>query len=141
MSGIIYGLYEQIINGIINDNLTKVDHELVIKDTQPLDSAESSKILADFLTRILREIFNYIDDGDTVVRDRVNLCNGILQYITECIQNGSFSFKKDEATLKRVKSFLIRQDAQMLLSLVDKKASRQKALQGSEKSVRPDTSI
>lgn len=46
MSRIIYGLYEQIINGIINDNLTKVDQELIIKDTQPLDSAESSKILA-----------------------------------------------------------------------------------------------
>jgi hypothetical protein len=42
------------------------------------------------------------------------------QYITECIQKGSFSFKKDDATLKRIKSFLIQQDAQMLLSLVDK---------------------
>jgi len=141
MSAIIYGLYEQIINGIINENLNKVDQELVIQDTQPLDSAESSKILADYLTRILREIFNYIDDGDSVVRDRVNLCNGILQYITECIQKGSFSFKKDEATLKRVKSFLIRQDAQMLLSLVDKKESKQAALLGAKKIVRPDTSI
>ena len=54
MSGIIYGLYEQIINGIINDNLNKVDQELVIKESQPMDSAESSKILADYLTRILR---------------------------------------------------------------------------------------
>ena len=34
MSEIIYGLYEQIINGIINENLNKVDKELVIKDTQ-----------------------------------------------------------------------------------------------------------
>jgi len=99
MLGIIYGLYEQIINGIINENLNKIDQELIIKDTQPLDMGESSKILADYLTRILREIFDYIDDGDTIVRDRVNLCNGIFQYITECIQKGSFSFKKDEATL------------------------------------------
>ena len=139
MSGITYGLYEQIINGIINENLNKVDQELVIKETQPIDSAESSKILADYLTRILREIFDYIDDGDSVVRDRVNLCNGILQYITEYIQKGSFSFKKDAATLKRIKSFLIQQDAQMLLSLVDKKASKQSVLLGSEKLVRPET--
>jgi len=27
MPGIIYGLYEQIINGIITENLNKVDHE------------------------------------------------------------------------------------------------------------------
>ena len=141
MSKIIYGLYEQIINGIINETLTKVDQELVIKDTQPLDSAESSKILADYLTRILREIFDYIEDGDAVVSDRVNLCNGILQYIAECIQKGSFSFKKDAETLKRVKSFLISQDAQLLLALVDMKASRPKALHASEKPVRPETSI
>jgi len=47
MSGIIYGLYEQIINRIINENLNKVDQQLLIKDTQPLDLAEFSKILAD----------------------------------------------------------------------------------------------
>lgn len=141
MSGIVYGLYEQIINGIINDNLNKIDQELIIKDTQPLDSAESSKILAEYLTGILREIFAYIDEGDTTVRDRVDFCNSILLHIIGCIQKGSFSFKKDEATLKRVKSFLIRQDAQMLLSLVDKKAVRQIALLDSEKMARPETSI
>ncbi len=86
MSDIIYGLYEQIINEIITENLNKVDQKLIIKETQSLDTAESSKILADYLTKILREIFDYIDEGDTIVRDRVNLCNGILQYITECIQ-------------------------------------------------------
>ena len=53
MSEIIYGLYEQTINGIINENLNKVDQELVIKDTQPLDSAESSKILADYFISML----------------------------------------------------------------------------------------
>ncbi len=141
MSEVIYGLYEQIINGIINENLNKVDQQLVIKDTQPLDSAESSKILADYLTKILREIFDYIEDGDSVVRDRVNLSNGILQYIAECIQKGSFSFKKDQETLKRVESFVISQDAQLLLALIDKKASRPKALPATEKTVRPETSI
>ncbi|GAB6172168.1 hypothetical protein JCM15765_16460 [Paradesulfitobacterium aromaticivorans] len=76
MSGIIYGLYEQIINGIITENLNRIDQELVIKETQPLDSAESSKILAEYLTRILREIFDYIDDGDTIVREP-----GIMAYL------------------------------------------------------------
>jgi len=141
MSRIIYGLYEQIINGIINENLSQIDQQLVIKSTQPLDSAESSKILAEYLTRILREIFEYIDDGDSVVRDRVSFCNSILQHIIESIQKGSFNFKKDEATLKRVRGFLIRQDAEMLLSLVGRKAVRPTTLVASEKIVRPDTSI
>jgi hypothetical protein len=68
-------LYEQIINGIINENLNKVDQELVIKDTQPLDSAESSKILAEYLTRILREIYCYIFDTSSL-----NLNAGLLGY-------------------------------------------------------------
>ena len=140
MPRIIFGLYEQIINGIIKENLGQIDQKLVITDTQPLDLAESSKILAEYLTRILREIFDYIDDGDTVIQDRVSLCNSILQHIIERIQTGSFNFKKDEATLKRVKGFLIRQDAEMLLSLVDRKAIRHPALL-SDKIVRPDTPI
>jgi hypothetical protein len=96
MSEFIYGLYEQIINGIINENLNKIDQELVIKDTQPIDSAESSKILAEYLARILREVFDYIDDEDTIVRDRVDFCNSILLYVVESVQKGSFSFKKDK---------------------------------------------
>ncbi|MHB8127143.1 MAG: hypothetical protein ACYDEJ_16215 [Desulfitobacteriaceae bacterium] len=43
--------------------------------------------------------------------------------------------------MKRVKSFLIHQDAQMLLSLVDKKAILKTALLNTEKLVRPETSI
>ncbi len=141
MSGIVYGLYEQIINGIIIENLRKIDQELVVKDTQPLDSAESTKILAGYFARILREIFAYIDAGDAAVRDRVDFCNSILLHIIGCIQTESFGFKKDETALKRVKSFLIEQDAQLLLSLVDKKANRQTALMDAEKIVRPETSI
>ncbi|HWQ89045.1 MAG TPA: DUF3427 domain-containing protein, partial [Desulfitobacteriaceae bacterium] len=134
-------MYEQIINGIIYENLNKIDQELIGEDSQPLDSAESSKILAEYLTRILREILNYIDDGDAIVRDRVNLCNSILQHIMECIQKGCFGFPKDATLLKRVENFLIQQDARMLLSLVDKKAEKQRTLSASVKPIRPETSL
>jgi len=141
MSRIISGLYEQIINGIIYENLNKIDRELIEKESQPLDSAESSRILAEYLTRILREIFNYIEGEDTIVRDRVNLCNSILQHIYVCIQKESYGFQKDAYILKRVKDFLVRQDAQMLLSLVDKKADKQRTLSARGKSIRPETSL
>jgi superfamily II DNA or RNA helicase/HKD family nuclease len=141
MSIIIFGLYEQIINGIISENLNAFNQELISKDTQPLDSAESSKILAEYLTRILREIINYIDEGDAVVRDRVNLCNSILQHIMECIQKGCFGFPKDATLFKRVENFLIQQDARMLLSLVDKKADKQRTLTARVEPMRPETSL
>jgi HKD family nuclease len=140
MPKIVYGLYEQIINGIIRDNLSKINQEHVIMDTQTLDPAESSKILAEYLTKILREIFDYIDDENTLVKNRVDFCNGILQYIIENIQKGSFGFKRDDIILKRVQSFLIHQDAQMLLALVDKKTRRTTLLREG-KVARPETSI
>ncbi|MHB8125248.1 MAG: hypothetical protein ACYDEJ_06300 [Desulfitobacteriaceae bacterium] len=62
------GYYEEISEVIVNaDYLLKnlmiklspiykklFNQELIIKDTQPLDFAESSKILADYLTRSLQ---------------------------------------------------------------------------------------
>ena len=32
MTEITYGLYEQIINGNINNHLSEIDHELIMKD-------------------------------------------------------------------------------------------------------------
>lgn len=141
MSGIIFGLYEQIINGIIHEYLTKIDSEFIIKDIQSLDSVESSKIMAEYLTRILREIFEYIDDSDTAVYDRSEFCNSILIHIADCIRKGRFGFKKDKAALKRVNSFLIRQDAKLLLSVIDKRAINNITLIDSKSLVRPSTSI
>jgi hypothetical protein len=108
MSELIFGIYEHIINGIINDNLNKFDKELLYKDSAPIDSAESSKILADYFSHILKEILDYIEDSDTVVEDRVRLCNSIIEHTAQCIEAGRFSFKKDENITKRLKGFLIK---------------------------------
>jgi len=94
MSGIIYGLYEQIINGIINENLNKVDLELVIKDTQPLDSAESSKILADYLTRILREIFDYIMKGIPSSETELIYVMGFCSTLQNVSKKGALALKR-----------------------------------------------
>jgi hypothetical protein len=122
MSEIIYGIYEQVINGIIHDNLNRIEDELIEKNIQVIDSAESTKILAVYLSHILCEVLDYIGDGETVVKDRVDLCNSIIQHITDCIEKGYFSFKTDSLLTKRIKSFLIEQDAKMLLALVDSRS-------------------
>jgi len=106
------------------------------KDIRLIDIAEGGSTIT------IKGLKDYEDQKEAVL-ELMSKCLVIpdQKYITDCIQKGNFSFKKDQSTLKRVKSFLIQQDAQLLLSLVDKKASRQTALLGSEKIVRPDTSI
>ncbi len=141
MTRIVYGLYEQILNTIINEHLSKIDHELMMKDTEKIGSAESSKILSDYLQGILREVFNYIDDKDTAVKDRIDFCNSILIHIAACIEKGSFGFKHDPVILQRVKGFLIKQDGEMLLSLIDKRIPRYAPMINGEKIIRPETSL
>lgn len=96
MSELIFGIYEQIINGIINDNLSKFDADLLYKETAPVDFAESSKILADYFAGILKEVLEYIEGTDTVVQDRVGLCNSIIEHIACCIEANRFNMKGDD---------------------------------------------
>lgn len=138
MSQLVFGLYEQIINDIINDNLNKIDNELIIRDTVPIDAAESSKILADYIAHILREVLEYIEDSDKVIENRTSLCNSIIKHIIDCIEKGKFNFKKDENTVKRLNGLLIHQNAEILLALLDNRKAR---VISSEKTVRPGTSI
>jgi superfamily II DNA or RNA helicase/HKD family nuclease len=135
MPQITYGLYEQVINRIINENLIKIEDDLVEKNIEDIDSAESSQILAEYLARILGEVLDYIGDGENDLKDRVDLCNSIIMHIAECIEKGNFGLKSASILTKRIKNFLIEQDAKMLLSLVDRR--KQAGLHG----VRPETSI
>jgi hypothetical protein len=93
MPPITYGLYEQVINRIIHENLSKIKDDLVEKNIDTMDSAESSKILAEYFARILYEVLNYIGDGENDVKDRIDLCNSIIMHIADCIDKGNFGLK------------------------------------------------
>lgn len=137
MSRLVLGLYEHIINKIIKDNLNKLD-DSVIKETEVLDEAESSKILAEYLSNILKEVLEYIDEGKTVVEDRVAFCNSLIEHIISCVEDEKFNLKNDIHIIKRLRGFLVHQNAEVLLSLLDKRVIKVK---GMEKAVRPTTSI
>ncbi len=138
MSGLAFGIYEQIINDIINNGLKKFDSDLISINTESLDAAESSEILSEYLAHIIREVFEYIEDTESQVEDRVGLCNSIIQHIVNCIENGEFSFKSSESIIKRLKGFFVKQNAEMLLALLDR---RNLEMTGLIKIQRPDTSI
>lgn len=121
MAKYIPGIYEQVINQLIDNTLSELDRDLIEVKKDKIDSAESSKILTDYLSEILKQVFNFLDVQETVITDRVALCNGILEYIIDAIENEKFSLKKDRVSIDRVKSFLVHQDAELLLAILDKK--------------------
>lgn len=138
MSNIAFGFYEHIINKIIYDNLIKIDSEVTFKDTTLLDEAESPKILTKYLSLIIKQILDCIEDSHTVVPDRVALCNSIIKHIVECIENGKFGFKNEELLIKRLKGFYIKENAEVLLTYLDRRKAYDRNF---EKLTRPTTSI
>jgi superfamily II DNA or RNA helicase len=126
-----FGIYEQVINQIIKQHLGQLENELVKIITDPIDSAESSKILAEYFGLLLRRVLDYIEGENEAVENRINLCNGLIDYIAEAIDNGKFGFRHGSEITQLVKNYLIHEDARLLLALLD----NQQAM------VRPDTSL
>ncbi len=132
-----FGLYEQVINQMIHGSLQDLDNSLNQIETGPIDAAESSKILAEYLAHIVRQVLDYIDGEDHVVQDRVELCNSILDHIVKAIQNEHYGFKHQADMAQLVQQHMIHDDAKMLLALLDKRNK----LAMKAQPVRPDTSL
>ncbi len=132
-----FGLYEQVINEMIEDSLQELDKSLAQIEKGPIDAAESSKILADYLAIILRQILNFVDEEETMMQNRVDLCNDILEWIICGIESGHYGVRHKHEMALLVKKHLINNNAKMLLALIDKKSNpKTQAL-----TVRPDSSL
>src|SRR5690606_33578237 len=81
-------------------------------------------------TRILQ----YLDHGETAVKDRVALCNAIIQYTVHYLER-SAGDKWDPELLSQLKGHLIHQDAEMLLAILDARRAAGKD------PVRPETPL
>jgi superfamily II DNA or RNA helicase/HKD family nuclease len=134
MPTLTYGLYEQVINRIINENLAQIEKELVQLKVEKLDFAESSQVLAEYFAHILCEVLDYIG-GDEAVKNRVDLCNSIIEHIVACIEKGAFGLAVESHLARRIKHFLVEQDAKLLLALVDERKAKEM------RDLRPETSL
>src|SRR5665647_181758 len=102
-----FGLYEQVINQIIRQHLDKLCSELIIIQTTSIDSAESSKILAEYLALLIRDVLDYIQGETDVVENRVMLCNNLIEYIATSMENGKFGFKHGSEIAHLVRNRII----------------------------------
>lgn len=136
-----FGLYEQVINNIMQQHLDQISTEMTLVQTSPIDSAESSKILSVYLALVLRDVLDYIEGENGALDNRIALCNNLIEYIAATIEKGESGFRPSCQLADLVRDKIIHKDAKLLLALVDKKGT-QMAL-NSEKAtlIRPDTSI
>ncbi len=119
------GLYEQIINNKLDEELSVTDK---LSQTAPIDNAEASKVLAKYVSEIVEKGLNNVMDNGGDLHSQVELVNRIVSTIVEETKESDFH------------NLSVAERAEQLLALFDKKNSIL-ALDEKAAIIRPETSI
>ncbi|MGG7144889.1 DUF3427 domain-containing protein [Clostridium nigeriense] len=81
------GLYEQVINSEIKDQLKALENEKFIIDKSKIDNEESKAILSQYISQVIRKALNYIRDKEREDSDKllkqIEACNDIINILSE----------------------------------------------------------
>ena len=121
------GLYEQVINTALNQELSEVSDKC--KCTAPIDKAEASKVLAQYLGRIVQKGLENVADngGDTLAQ--IALANQIIALIQNVTKEADFA------------ALSVDQQAEQLLALLREQDPRLVAGKTAAALPRPETSM
>ncbi len=83
------GLYEQVINNALSSELSAIPEAR--KEVAPIDKAEASKVLAQYLADVVRKgLDNVIDNGGDISA-QVGLANQIVALIQNSTKEADFA--------------------------------------------------
>lgn len=121
------GLYEQVINNTLNSELLEVPE--VRKSTAPIDAAETSKVLAQYLTDVVQKGLENVQDNGGGIEAQIQLANEIVSTIQTTTHEPNFALLG------------VDQRAEQLLALLRDNDPRLAAGKSAKEMVRPETSI
>ncbi len=119
------GLYEQVINRSLDNELAETDK---LVQTAAIDPAEAAKVLAQYISGVVEKGLQNVRDNGGDVSSQVELVNKIISSVVSGTQETSFD------------SMSVAERAEMLLALMERKNSIQ-ALNEKAEIIRPETSI
>lgn len=121
------GLYEQIINQALNSELSEIPE--ACKSIAPIDRAEASKVLAQYLADVVQKgMENLLDNGGDI-STQIGLANQIVTLIQNTTQEADFA------------ALHVDQRAEQLLALLRQQDPRLTAGKTAANLERPETSI
>lgn len=121
------GLYEQIINQALNSELSEIPE--ACKSVAPIDRAEASKVLAQYLADVVQKgLENLLDNGEGISA-QIGLANQIVALIQNTTQEADFA------------ALHVDQRAEQLLALLRRQDPRLTAGKTAANLERPETSI
>lgn len=122
------GIYEQIINDEINEEIKKSDKYI---ESANIDESESSKILTKYISDVIEKGLNNLNDKNNGINNQISLVNKIVNII------------KDETKENYYEKLTLPKETEQLLSLYEKKNNILAFEKSSKdtKIIRPETSI
>ena len=121
------GLYEQIINNALNSELSEIPEAR--KAVAPIDKAEASKVLAQYLSDIVQKGLDNVLNNGGDISAQIALTNQIVSLIQNTTQEADFA------------ALGVDQRAEQLLALLRKSDPRLAVGKTAEDISRPETSI
>ena len=101
------GLYEQVINHSLRQALSEIPEDR--KATAPIDKAEASKVLTQYITDIIQHGFDQVSDKTDGLSAQVKLVNQIVALVQNTVQE------------KNAAALTIDKQAEQLLALLKEK--------------------
>ncbi|MFJ8262936.1 DUF3427 domain-containing protein [Rummeliibacillus sp. NPDC094406] len=88
------GLYEEIINQKLKDELLELDTDTFVVGKEKMDVEEAQKILASYISLITRKALKFVRDNETNDRDalikQIETCNDIITILSERLEEEEF---------------------------------------------------
>ena len=121
------GLYEQVINNKLDSELSEVSEAR--QSTAPIDKAEASKVLAQYLTEVVQQGLDNVADNGGDLSAQIALTNQIVELIQNTTKEADFA------------AMGVAQRAEQLLALLRENDPRLILGKTAKDVVRPETSV
>ena len=121
------GLYEQVINNALESELSEIPEAR--KSTAPIDTAEASKVLAQYLTEVVQKGLDNVQDNGGGIEAQIELANQIVSTIQTTTKEADFA------------ALGVDQRAEQLLALLRESAPCLAAGRTAKDIERPETSL
>ena len=105
------GLYEQVINNALNRELSDIPETR--KSVAPIDKAEASKVLAQYLADVVQKgLENVVDNGGDITT-QIDLTNKIVDLIQNTTQEADFALLGVDQRAEQLLALLREQDPRL----------------------------
>ena len=120
------GIYEQVIYQLLADQLDEASDKVAL--TEPIDEAEAPRVLAKFITEVVKQGLDAVLDSGGAMAGQIALVNKIVSLIQQETQEEAF------------RPLQVDFRAKQLFAVADKRNTAY-AVDESKEIVRPETSI